>query len=647
MANTSATPERDEILAQLRSNDVGTIRDGAFSAGQAKCVEAVPVLIELLGGENLGVQEAADMALRQIGGPEVVKSAMPLLRSDEAPVRNTAMDLLREVGQEDLESLIALIKDNDPDIRIFVSDILGSSDSLMAVQPLCHALLQDPEVNVRYQAAVSLGELGRSEAAQCLNKALSDEEWVQFSVIEALVKIRDESSVSALVKAMDSSSDLVGSMIVDALGEMGNVKAVGKLLKRMDDSPTALRNKIVKAVVTILGGRSLTLLSELEREKFHDYLLIAMRDEDMEVQDAAMSGLCHMGGEQATAEVVSLGGKLDPSRDQERLEQVIGCLATMGINPALESAIREGTWKESLIAVRAAGVIGDSALAGVILEVFEQKDRDLQRVCVETLVKIAGPEQEPFFLNLLETHDDGEILRMAVRFVGVTLRSQVLGPTLFSLLSHPYDDVKEAALDGCVAIGGPDMNARFRELFQSEDPMDRFLATHALGRLGVADNLEQIKLALVDEVPDIRKAAVETFSDVCVDDKYLPLLLPVLDDEHQEVRLAVVEMLGLCTGEETVPHLERALEDEDGWVKIRALEALAERGVKTAVPAIIPMLASENKILVLKVVEALGAIGGQSAFRALLDLLGRDDPELTSAAEDAVAKLKDRQGEAM
>ncbi len=58
----------------------------------------------------------------------------------------------------------------------------------MAVEPLCDALLKDPEVNVRYQAAVSLGDLANPAAARCLNKAMQDDEWVQYAVIEALAK---------------------------------------------------------------------------------------------------------------------------------------------------------------------------------------------------------------------------------------------------------------------------------------------------------------------------------------------------------------------------------------------------------------------------------------------------------------------------
>ena len=80
------------------------------------------------------------------------------------------------------------------------------------------------------------------------------------------------------------------------------------------------------------------------------------------------------------------------------------------------------------------------------------------------------------------------------------MRVEGAGDKVFALLSHEADEVKEAALDACVEINGPDMNKRFRELFKSEEPINRLMATYALGKLGVKENLSEIALALEDEV---------------------------------------------------------------------------------------------------------------------------------------------------
>lgn len=621
-------------------------REAAFAAGEDKVEEAVPLLVKLVQSQNLGVQEAADRALRMIGGPSVVRAIAPLLRSDDPPARNIAMDVMREVGDQDFPTLELLLHDEDPDMRIFASDIMGSTDSVQAVAPLCEALLRDPEVNVRYQAAVSLGVLGRHEAAKCLNKALSDEEWVQFAVIESLAKIRDESSVSALVGALSKTTDLVASMIVDALGEIGNVKAVTMLIKRLDDSPAALRNKICKAVVNILGGKSLTLLSENERQKFREYLVAALADEDTDVQDAAMRGLAFVGGEKPAAAVLALAGTLDADNAQDRIDLAVDALSTMGLTQALEHSLTSAGHPEALIAVAALARIGGPDISKLLMDAFWSRDRDVQRAIVEALLNTAQADGVDFFLDVLGRHQDGTVLKVAVNFLGRKMRVAKAAEAIFNLLQHPYDDVKESALDACVALDGEDMNRRFLDMAGSAEPLDRLMAVYALGKIDPEKNIEALRTALEDEVPDIRKVALEAVAQLCAPDANgLDLLVSRLLDESREVRLAVVEQIGNCSLQEGNTYLIQALDDPDDWVRIRAMEALALRGADEAIPKLVELMEAPNKLLALKVIETLGDLGGKAAFRALLGVVGSPDQELSEAAENALAHLQEVHGE--
>jgi len=633
-----------DLCQRLDGNDTDVLRDAAYEAGEAGCLETVPYLAKLLCSQNLGVQEAADMALRKIGGKEVVAAVKPLLRSDEAPARNAAMDILRDVGSQDFPTLLELLHDSDPDIRIFASDILGSTESQQAVAPLCEALLKDPEVNVRYQAAVSLGELAFPEASKGLGKALGDEEWVQFAVIEALAKIRDASSVGALVSALDKSSDLVASMIVDALGEIGNIKAVTMLFKRMDTSPEVLRNKIVKAVVRILGGRALALLSAAEQERFRGYLLTALTDDEEEVQDAAVSGLGSVGGEEAARALLPHAAKLDRDMQPERYDHAVAALRETGLTTALAEALHQGAAPVSAVALDVLAGLPGPESAALLMDAFDGLPRERQAMAAKALAGIAGPEAEDFFLALLSC-DDEALLLEAVSFLGGKMRLAAAGPRLFALLTHPSDAVKEAALDACVAIGGPELDARFRALFGSDDPVDRLMAMYALGKMGVRDHMDILHVALADEVPDVRKIALETLSGTCGQEGILSLIVSRLEDENRDVRLVVVELLGGCTSDKVYPYLERALADPDDWVRIRAMEALAMRGETRAVPRLLELTKDQSKLVALKAVETLGQLGGPEASQALLGLSSCDDPELAEAAEAAIARLQDEQGE--
>lgn len=632
--------EHEQILALLEESDPERIREGAQLAGEHRLPAAIPGLVRNITSSNIGVQEAVDRALRKIGGPEVVHAVIPLLRSDEAPARNLAMDLLRELGGTSLTSLAELLHDNDPDVRIFASDILGSSGSAVAVPYLCHSLLNDPEVNVRYQAAVSLGQLAFPESAACLNSALEDEEWVQFSAIEALTKVRDASSVSALMKALGKASELVASIIVDAIGEMGDIKAVPLLLKRLESSPTPLGNKIVRAVLNIMGERSLSLLGTKECDRLRGYLPSALEDEDPAIQDAAVKGFAVLGGTGATTYILEHLGKLDPESDNERISLAVEALVALGHTTELDYAIERGDDFTMQVAMEVLIRVDEAKAAPQIIATFWNRTRDLQRIMIFELANICGSEYQDFFLQVLEKHEDGTVLRGALLYLGQKGDPAVVLGKILPFLEHAYNDVKESALEACIALHTPEVKEYFRGLTQNTDPLQRMIGTYGLGFFDIDESADTLKAALSDESPEVRKVAVESFGRACpMKEEYLQLIEQKLDDDNREVRMAVFDTLGLCSNDRFVKCLIMGLDDPDPWVRVRCAEALGENRIKEATEPLINMLESDNTLVVLKSVAALGMIGGESAFRALMPLLDHPDQDVREAADDAVTAI--------
>ena len=645
--NTDNTPHRDaqQILQDLQSNDTDILRNAAFTAGDLRLAESVDLLCKCIASTNIGIQEAAEYALRKIRGTQTIKKLLPFLRSDDAPQRNIAMDILREIGADDLPALKPLLHDDDHDMRIFISDILGSTKNRKAVAPLCDALLKDPEVNVRYQAAVSLGNLAFPEAVDCLRQAMMDEEWVQFSVVEALTKIRADSTVTALTQSLSNCSALVSSIIIDALGEMGNIKAVPLLFKSLENASVPLRHKTVKSIIKILGGRSLSLLSPKDQARFRDCLLDALNDEDESILMSALSGLSAMGDEAATKAIFGLTARLNPEVHQELIQAATQAIASIGFNQSFVDAIHaKGNDTLVQIAVEASHLMNNPLCVQHIKDIFWQHGRDIQRTAADRLARIAGPDDVPFFLDLLERHTDGDVLKAALFFLGNRTKTEQAIDKLFSMLAHPYDDVRGAALDACIALQTPQAAERLKLLFKNEDPQLRAMAVYALGRQHLAGNLPELYAALEDETPHVRQVAVEAFGahGPC-DREYLSVLLPRLHDENKDVRLAMVSLLGNCNLPEALPHLLSALNDQNDWVRIRAVEGLGHLKATAAVPHLVQMLNSSNPMLTFKIIDTLGRIGGKVAFRALLGMIDHEDPEIQHVAAEAVSSIQAEQ----
>ncbi len=629
------------VLADLQSGDNSTIRSAAFIAGDLGMRDALDSLCEHIKSTNVGVQEAAEYALRKIRGKLTIQKMLPLLRCDETSLRNIAMDVLREIGCDDINSIQPFLRDQDPDMRIFVADILGHTKSRKAVPLLCEALLKDPEVNVRYQAAMSLGNLAFPEAADALHQAMHDEEWVQFSVVEALTRIGADSTINALVQSLSSSSPLVASVIIDALGEMKNIKAVPLLLKFLEKTSTVLRHKTVKAIVLILGGSSLSLLSSKEQARFKEYLDDALGDEEESIQRAALLGLSVVGDGFSSKTIMDFVVKIHRPDEDDRYDACVKTLASIGYNESFYDFFQSEDPRVLLAAVSACTHMNTHLCVEPLTKVFWRMERDTQRIASQYLASNAQVSDVPFILDILEKHHDGEILRNALQCLGEHLKYVQEQDKIYTFISHPMPDVKEAALLACIHLNTPELSQRFKQLFYDGDEQGRMFAVYALSHINIQSNMQYVVAALEDESSLVRQLAVESFSQLGFSlHQHVHYLLPKLHDPAHEVRSALIDVLGASGDCSVTPHIVNALDDENEWVCIRAVEALGILKADSAIPRLLSIIENVSPMVTLKIIDTLAEIGGNIVFRALLDMMHHENFELQQAATEAIAKIK-------
>lgn len=636
--------ETQATLEALKDGDNDVARSAAFAAGDMALESAVPLLCERVKSENIGVQEAAEYALRKIRGPHAIAGLLPLLGSDEAPVRNVAMDILREIGVDGIDIMQPVLHGDDADLRIFITDILGYCASHQSALLLADSLLKDPEVNVRYQAAVSLGNLAYPESVGALCQAMHDEEWVQFAVVEALAKIQDPAAINALIKLLPLSSPLVSAAIIDALGDLGDIKTIPMLFNSLENVNVILRHKIVKAIVQILSGRSLSLLAPKSQERLRCYLLEALSDTDEEIRIAALQGLSAIGTTDASNDILSLARKIDPDRAPDLYEASIRALAAIGYNEVIRDALRSDDEVDIMVAMEACQLMDDDRPLEEIKNLFWRVGRELQRAAVAEVSQLGTCKDAPFFLSIIDECQDAEVLKSALGFFGNQHACPDIEDVVFQQLDHRYVDVKEMALEACINLHSPTLNQRFKERFQSEDAMQRMMSVYALGRYSVSENIAEITDALEDADPSVRRVAVEAFLNLAAGaERYLPRLMPRLFDEDKDVRLALVDLFGQIGTGAVMPHLVTALRDENEWVRLRAIEALGMNKNADAVPTLAAMLEHGSPMIVLKVIEALGRIGGNVAFSVLLGMTDNEDQEIQQAAAEAVSAIQAEQ----
>jgi len=180
------------LLAQLQDPDPVVRRWAAKDLSVYK--EAAAALCQRFEQEDdSAVREAIATALAKIGGTEVVSGIIELLRSDDAALRNLVIEVLQEIPQ-DLEGHIErLLRDLDPDVRIFAINIMGLTTHPKLERWLISVLEEDSHVNVVATALDQLCEIGTEASLPALalvRERFSQEPFILFSAEMAEKRIK-------------------------------------------------------------------------------------------------------------------------------------------------------------------------------------------------------------------------------------------------------------------------------------------------------------------------------------------------------------------------------------------------------------------------------------------------------------------------
>lgn len=157
--------------------------------------EASGVLIERLQVETEpSVREALLMSIAMIGDSIAVGGLVDCLRSDDAQLRNEAIDAMKLLPDAVSPIMSGLLADSDPDVRIFGVNILESLRHSDVEKWLVEVISRDQHVNVCATAVDLLGEVGTEAALAplaALKARFPDEPYIAFAADLALKRIRE------------------------------------------------------------------------------------------------------------------------------------------------------------------------------------------------------------------------------------------------------------------------------------------------------------------------------------------------------------------------------------------------------------------------------------------------------------------------
>jgi HEAT repeat protein len=182
-----------DLLAGLEDDNPTARRWAARDL--VNCQDVAAALVDRLKREgNLSVREVILTTLTRLGDATAVAGLVDCLRSEDAALRNEAIEAMKQLPEEVAPIMQGLLGDHDPDVRIFAVNILESLRHPDVESWLIAVIETDAHINVCATALDLLSEVGTVLALEPLERLkarFADEPYIQFAADLALRRIHE------------------------------------------------------------------------------------------------------------------------------------------------------------------------------------------------------------------------------------------------------------------------------------------------------------------------------------------------------------------------------------------------------------------------------------------------------------------------
>ena len=280
------------------------------------------------------------------------------------------------IEEDDLDSLLESLKDEDSHVRIFTIDsIVDNQNNKKAVPTLIKMLSQDVQ-EVRTKIAWALGKIGELSAVESLVEALKDEYW----------EVRRNA--------------------LRSLGELMALDAIPAIVKKLEDLNWEVRAESI-VVLEYLGWfpsndkeKNLALIA---KEKWEDILQLENLDENLLISflddpdNEIKSKLSWILGElQSSNAIEPLYSILLNDRFQEVKESAAIAMGKIGgekVIKLLTKALNSKDWFIRKCATSALGYSTDSTAFEILKQLVNDENRFVSESAKEALVRIKTKER--------------------------------------------------------------------------------------------------------------------------------------------------------------------------------------------------------------------------------------------------------------
>ncbi|MFQ5872680.1 MAG: HEAT repeat domain-containing protein [Dehalococcoidia bacterium] len=582
---------------------------------------------------------------------DIVRNLCTLLDRDNDLTRCWSAKALGLIGSKiAVPSLIERLRqDPDPDVRMEAAAALGKLASVEATEALIDSLRQDPDGDVRIQACIALGDIGHTRALDTLITSLTDEEsvdvddwgagddmefeaaWeIQQRALEILGEWGDARAVDTIIRLLEADAyEDLQELGFRVLARLAGDKARGFLLRQLQGGNRVVRRRVAKALTYMPDSEVVPVLIQ------------ALRDRDPDVRINAAQALAESRDPSVVAPLLAL---LKDLHGEVRREAAVVVATKLPGDEVLESLLRLLGDRKRAVQQQVVQVLGERREAqatGPLLTLLESNQSD-EAFCTElikALGKIRAPEAiEPLCKLLKESQVSPETRLQIVLTLGdAVTESKLAGPerresdkntagqldpvgTLITAVGDEDEKVCLGALLSLARIGGARVSETLVKAIRGEMP-----AAHEF-----SDRQRMVRCYAA-------RISRETNDQAIVD-----ALLHAAEDGEPELQREALISLGSLRHPGALRVALQSLFAAAREVQLAAIEVLGVLPSTEAVAPLITMIRAEtDPFVVQRAIEVLGSLGDRQATACIAQRLQDEDREVRRAALHALEVLGD------
>ncbi|MFZ2799956.1 MAG: HEAT repeat domain-containing protein, partial [Syntrophorhabdus sp.] len=166
-------------------------------------------------GDNYEKEKAIEFLIRR-PTRKTVELILPLLQEKDTSTRMAVVQVVQKIGHMNVEAIVNLLDMENEDLRVYACEIMASMKTPQTVPSLIKALSDESE-NVKNAAVIALGEFNDERAVKALLNMLRHEQWIVFSAICSLGKIKSPAAALPLLQIFQNGEEELSLAACEAL----------------------------------------------------------------------------------------------------------------------------------------------------------------------------------------------------------------------------------------------------------------------------------------------------------------------------------------------------------------------------------------------------------------------------------------------